>query len=207
MSDFDTPEAEIADLKQRLEAMRREKDDALELVSQMRESLQESSDMIDDWISVFDMQQDDRGVWIFDGQKSLWDDYGQLLTEYGNLLRDWNKYVARFNATVAPKDAGRPLAASDAQVAKVRELRKAGKSLRTIASDTGLGLRTVRTILDKDADRGRGADAKNALRKKEFNRMRAAAFRERKRRFEALPKQLAEIQTDRTRLQKKTRGL
>jgi len=207
MNDFDTPEAEIASLKERLADARREKDDALELVGEMRESLQESSDMIDSWIAVFEMEQDERGVWMFDNQKSLWDEYEQVLANYAKLARKWAKFVPRFNASVDPKDAGRPIAASKAQMAKVRALRKAGQSLRAIATETGLGLRTVRTILDKDAGKGRAAERKNHLRKVEFNRMRAAAFRSRKRQFEALPKQLAEIQKDRARLQKAARGL
>lgn len=44
-------------------------------------------------------------------------------------------------------DVGRPLAATDAQCAEVRKLRKAEVSLRDIAERTGLGVRTVRTIL------------------------------------------------------------
>jgi DNA-binding CsgD family transcriptional regulator len=44
---------------------------------------------------------------------------------------------------------GRPLAASEAQQATVRRLRKAGKSLRWIAEETSLGLNTVRTIVGK----------------------------------------------------------
>lgn len=50
-------------------------------------------------------------------------------------------------ASQARAGAGRPLAATEAQIAEVRKLRKAGGSLRDIASQTGLGLQTVRTIL------------------------------------------------------------
>jgi len=32
------------------------------------------------------------------------------------LIADWNKFVGQYNVTVAPKNAGRPLAASGAQV-------------------------------------------------------------------------------------------
>jgi hypothetical protein len=61
----------------------------------------------------------------------------------------WNKLVPEYNAVVAPRDIGRPVAASDAQQTEVMVLHKAGKSLRWIAGATGLGLRTVRTIVDK----------------------------------------------------------
>jgi hypothetical protein len=51
-------------------------------------------------------------------------------------------------ATVRPRNVGRPLAASEAQCATVLKLHKAGTSLRAIAEETSLGLRTVRTIVD-----------------------------------------------------------
>ena len=47
------------------------------------------------------------------------------------------------------QDVGRPLAASDAQVATVLRLHKDGKSLRWIVDETSLSLRTVRTIVDR----------------------------------------------------------
>jgi hypothetical protein len=60
--------------------------------------------------------------------------------------------AARSSKPLQPQRAqpvGRPLAASEAQQATVRKLRKAGKSLRWIAEETALGLNTVRTILVK----------------------------------------------------------
>lgn len=207
MSEFDTPEAEIAYLKERLAEARREKDEALDLLNEMRESLQQSSDVIDSWIEVFEMQQDERGVWIYDSQQSLWQEHDDLLKEHARLTRDWNKFVARYNATISPKDPGRPLAASDDQIKRVHALRAASTSLRVISQETGVGLRTVRTILDNAAGKGRTAERKAELRKREFNRLRAAAFRARKRKLNALPQQIHEMQKHRDELQKAARGL
>ena len=39
----------------------------------------------------------------------------------------WNRFVPDYNAIVAPRNVGRPLAASEAQVATVLKLHKAGK--------------------------------------------------------------------------------
>jgi hypothetical protein len=50
---------------------------------------------------------------------------------------------------------GRPLAAGEGQIATVLQLRASGTSLRDIVEETGLGLSTVRTIIDKKRDAGR----------------------------------------------------
>lgn len=202
-----TPDARIALLTHQLSEARREKDEALELVQTMREHLQESSDLIDQWIEVFDMQQDERGVWIFDRNASLFEEYKTLLDEHRSLLAEWNKFVPRYNATVAPQNIGRPLAASEAQVAEVKRLRKTGQSLREVVKATGLSMRTVRTILDKDEGKGRAAAKAHELRRKEFGRLRAAAFRARKRKLDALPKEIARVQADAKRLAKAAKGL
>jgi hypothetical protein len=60
-------------------------------------------------------------------------------------VRDWNKYLPRINGE--PRNVGRPLAASEAQVVQVLKLRQQGYSLRDIADETSLGLSTVRTIV------------------------------------------------------------
>ena len=67
--------------------------------------------------------------------------------KYQMLLRNWNRFVPEWNALVRPRNVGRPLAASEAQVAEVLKLHKAGGSLRGIADATSLGLATVRTII------------------------------------------------------------
>src|SRR5262245_14092720 len=95
-------------------------------------------------------QRDDDGNW----SASAWIDQAlKMRDDYHAIVRDWNQFVPQYNAVVVPRqrNVGRPLLASDAQVDEVLKLRKAGKSLRTIAEETSLGLRTVCTIVDKGA--------------------------------------------------------
>ena len=127
-----------------------ERDGAYDLVASLRERLQGSNDLISSWISAFDMELNDKGLW-----QQPWDSlrakYDRLCDDYDALAKDWNKFVPHYNKVVAPKlrNFGRPLVASPAQKAKVLRLRKGGASLRSIADQTGLGLRTVRTITEK----------------------------------------------------------
>jgi Homeodomain-like domain len=62
--------------------------------------------------------------------------------------------MKKYIALIAHRNIGRPLAASDAQRATVLKLHKAQHSLRSIAEDVNLSLRTVRTIIDKRDGRG-----------------------------------------------------
>lgn len=204
---LDLAHAERDFARESLDRMRRERDEALELVSAMREHSKEIDDLLEGWIDVFEMQQDERGIWMFDNQTGLFNEHQQLLDDHRKLIGEWNKMVSRYNATVQPQDRGRPLAASDAQAAKVKELRRAGQSLRAIASETGLSLRTVRTVLDNAQGKSRDTAKKAEIRRKEFSRLRGAAFRARKRKLESLPKELARLQKSSSKLDKEARGL
>jgi hypothetical protein len=74
-------------------------------------------------------------------------EHDQLIDDYNKLVRDWNRYLPRINGE--PRNVGRPLAASEAQCVTVLKLHKSGVSLRGIVEETGLGLRTVRTIVEQ----------------------------------------------------------
>ena len=51
-----------------------ERDEANELVDQMREHLDDYDRLIEQWIEVFEMQQDEHGKWPFDpSQSELWE--------------------------------------------------------------------------------------------------------------------------------------
>ena len=71
------------------------------------------------------------------------DDYEELRAKYNKLVGRFNKHIARL------QPIGRPLAASEAQEADVLKRHKRGESLRNIAEETTLGLRTVRTIVGR----------------------------------------------------------
>jgi len=179
-------EAELKQRDAKIKLLTTERDEAQELLSQMRQHVEDHDRLIEQWIEVFEMQQNEAGTWIFDPQQSeLWTAYDELLKQNKDLIGQWNKFVPQYNATVNPRPIGRPLAASVAQQRDVVKRRKAGASLRTIAHATGLGLRTVCTILEQ---RTRA----NKLRRQTFDRSRAAAYRARRKSRERLPRDITD---------------
>ncbi len=137
------------------------------LVSEMREQVEDcNAHIIKSWIEGFEMTLNtnnesewnrsfiESDEWFEKYQEVLlrkWDrsfiEADEWFEKYQVLLRNWNRFVPEWNALVRPRNVGRPLAASEAQVAEVLKLHKAGGSLRGIADDTSLGLATVRTIV------------------------------------------------------------
>jgi len=193
---------------ERIKELREEQTQHHELMTEMREHLEDCKAALDNWIDVFDMQLDDSGNYIFDSRQSeIWTEHLALLDKHNALLREWNKFVGRFNSTVQPGTLGRPLAASPAQCSKVRQLWKTGASLRSIVTETSLSLRTVRTILDKDAGKDSVSKRTNELRRKELDRQRAKAFRARNARREAIPQTVTELRKRATTLIKAAKGL
>src|SRR5439155_16090338 len=101
--------------------------------------------------------------------------------KYMALLHKWNRTVTLFNAKIGqPSGTGRPLEASESQRAEVLRLRKAGASLRGIAEETNLGLRTVRTIIDRKHGTDR-TSKRHEIRRIEINRQEETRRRVRER--------------------------
>ena len=200
-----------ADLQRRddqIKDLRRERDEARELVDQMREQVEDGGALIDSWIEVFRMEQDEDGLWIIDHGHSLdWDNVLEMNERHKKLIRQWNKFIGEYNSTIAPRSLGRPLQASDDQVKEVHKLRKAGRSLRAIAEQTSLGLGTVRTIVWKDQGTDRTTKRTNLLRKREFDRLRAADYRTRKKARDRLPGRINAILKRGEDLVKAAKGL
>ena len=201
-------EHDLKRANEKIEELRVELMDAQNLIDQMRYQIEDNRNLIDRWIEVFDMQLGDDGLWLFDSnQAQLWQDYSEMMDVYRKLIKDWNKFVGRYNSTVAPKDIGRPLAASEAQQADILKRRKAGASLRAIATVSGLSLRTVRTVIERNEKRDRTAKHKKELRRIEFNRQRAVAFRARMAKRKQLEKDINAQQKTAERLLKAAKGL
>jgi hypothetical protein len=199
---------EIERLESRVSELRADLSQANDLADEMREHVEDASHLIENWIEVFDMDLDDDDLWIFDpNQSRLWEAHKTLREEHSKLIRDWNKFAADYNSVVAPRSLGRPLQASDAQVKDVRKLRKKGVSLRRIAAETGLGLRTVRTVVEKDEGTGRTSKQTNLFRKRELDRLRAAEYRARKRGRDRLPKEINKTLKRGKELVKAAKGL
>ncbi len=199
-------ELDLGHRDEQIKELREERGRAVDLVDQMRENVEDANELIESWIEAFDMKLDEDGLWHFD-QDKIMDGYEKLNENHNKLIRQWNRFVADYNSTVAPRGLGRPLEASEAQVKEVRKLRKTRASLRTIAEQTGLGLRTVRTIVDKDAGTGRIGKRTNLLRKREIDRLRAAEYRSRKRIRDQLPKRITETRKRGEELIKAAKGL
>ena len=199
-------EVDLRHRDEQIKELREERRRAVDLVDEMRDNIEDSNSLIDSWIDAFGLELGEDRTYTWPRHR-LVDQYSDLLEKYNKLVRKWNKFIGDYNRTVAPRGLGRPLEASDAQVKEVRKLRKAENSLRAIAAQTGLGLRTVRTIIDKDAGIGRIGKRTNLLRKREIDRLRAAEYRSRKRIRDQLPKRITETRKRGDELIKAAKGL
>ena len=146
-------EDELKEAQRRIDELRRERDERDTLVAEMREHIKARSALTEAWIEAFEMEQGSDGTWRW---KSSFAEGDEWFAKYSALVKQWNAAVADFNAKIAPRPVGRPLAASEAQVEAVHKLRKRGGSLRDIAYETGLSLNTVRSIV---SDEGRAMRA------------------------------------------------
>jgi|SRR5215831_17933212 len=139
------------ELKQRdarIRELRNDLNKAEALISEEREHVEDANALIDSWIEAFEMRQDESGKWSY----SPWFDAAQVARdEWEKLVKEWNKNVTLFNNTIAPRNVGRPLAASEAQQAQIIKLHKAGKSERAIAEELTLSRRTVTTGHQQEA--------------------------------------------------------
>jgi hypothetical protein len=125
-----------------------------DVTTRAAECMQDCESMIDTWIQAFDMVQDEEGRWRWNGD---FIDGHEWFEKHRELLKEWNRFVPEYNVAVRLRNVGRPLAASDAQIEQVLRLHKSGVSLRGIVEETSLGLRTVRTIIDRPDWRDRAS--------------------------------------------------
>jgi transposase len=165
--------------------LRSEQDESSDLIRRLRENAEDYTASIESWCEAFGMVLTDKG-WTW---SPFWDEYAKLTEDYSALVRQWNRALPILNAGL--QDVGRPLAASDAQVAVVLKLRKAGHSLRAIVDETNLTLRTVRTIVE----RKRGVDRTTKARRQriEIDKQQRAHWKARKRTGDALPKRVETV--------------
>jgi hypothetical protein len=180
----DALDDELRQRDRRIAELRAELSEAEQLISELRQQVEDCDALIEQWKEAFGMVQDDSG-WRYAPWLKEHESYHDM---YCNVVRDWNRFVPEYNAAVNPRPVGRPLAASDAQVAQVMKLRKRGVSLRGIVEETGLGLGTVRTIIDGDAGRDRATMKR--LERIDPDRKLEASWRARKRTRDALPARL-----------------
>jgi hypothetical protein len=119
--------------------------------------------------------------------------------------RRWNKYLPVINRE--PRNVGRPLAASEAQVVQVRKLRKAGRSLRHIAEDTSLSVDTVRTIVGKMNGNDRTTTKHRQRLERIDERQRLVKWKRQRRTGDALPRRVQRVVEEGRALVKEAKGL
>jgi hypothetical protein len=173
-----------------------------DLVTRQDEHVRDCGEQIERWVQAFDMVQDAEGVWKW---RSSFVEGQEWFEKYRELLKEWNRFVPDYNAAVRHRNVGRPLAASDAQVEQVLKLHKQGSSLRDIAEETSLGLRTVRTIIDRP-------DWRDRTSRKHLDRIKPDVAAERawlakSRMRAALPKSINATRKTCDELHKEARGL
>jgi hypothetical protein len=198
--DVEQLEAELRLCKERLAELRAEHDKALALNTEMREHLEDVAAHRESWVEALRLVLNADGKYVRDEEADVMVWYAELLQKHNDLVAKWNKFVPRYNSTVSPRPRGRPLDASEAQVADVLKRHKAGESLRKIAGATALSFSTVRTIVA-------GKDRSRELRRREFDKHRAREFRARKRLHDNEPKQMTEERETSERLIKAAKGL
>jgi Helix-turn-helix domain of resolvase len=138
-------EDEIKHRDRRISEPREEVDELRDLVERQRENVEDAASVIEHWEETFEMVLTEGG-WSWG---PFWEKHNKLIDAYQDLVQKFNKYVHLFNSRLHGQNVGRPLAASEAQVALVLKLRQQGTSLRNIADETSLGLSTVRTIVGR----------------------------------------------------------
>jgi hypothetical protein len=193
-------EDELKRRDQRIEELRQEADEMRDLVRRMEESIEDADNVIEAWKEALEMEETEAGVWTW---KPFWDARWKLVDDYNDLVRRWNKFLPVINGRTQP--VGRPLAASEAQQATVRKLRKAGKSLRWIAEETSLGVNTVRTIVGK-VD-GTDRTTRKHQERIDPDRQQAIRWKRQKRTGDALPKRAQRVVEEGRVLLKEAKGL
>ena len=199
--DLKTARRDIKLKDERIEELRREVDDTRELLREMEEHVSDRDAYLEGWISAFGMVLNDKDEWTWDNFVQA---YRKNIDDYEDLRADYNKLVGRFNRNIARvQPVGRPLAASEAQESVVLKRHKAGKSLRDIADETSLGLRTVRTIIG----RANGSDRTTAQRRLRLDpEAKPASLLAQKRSIDSLPKRATTLLNDGKELLKAAKG-
>jgi hypothetical protein len=195
-------EAELKQRDRRIADLKRDLDKERELTQRLDEHLRDAVDTFDTWKQAFEMEQNDKGEWVWDWSYAAGVEWCE---KYNALLKEWNKFVPEYNAVVRPRNVGRPIAASEAQQAQIIKHHKAGKSERWIAEEMTLSRRTVTTVIGKK--HGIDRTTLNHLSRIAHDRGRERQWRAKSQSRKALPKRIAAWQETAAELHKEVKGL
>jgi hypothetical protein len=191
---------EIKQRDRRIEELRQEIDEQRDLIQRLREHIEDNVSCMESWKETFDMEQPEVGMWTW---KPFWDEHWQTIDDYNKLVDKWNKYLPLMNGR--PRNVGRPLGASEAQVIAVLKLRKAGSSIRVIAEETSLAKSTVETIIAKK--NGTDRTTQKHRNRIEVDRQLLTTWKRQKRTGDALPKRAQRVVEEGRDLIKEAKGL
>lgn len=202
---------DVEQLRANLRDLRRRLTEAEELgstIGEVHQRLEDAAETREQWIEEFKMELTEQNTWRFNPDSFAgWDAYEELRQRYEALIKEWNEFVPQYNDAVVSRSVrqvGRPLAASESQVARVLALRGQGRSYGWIAEATGLGLKTIRSIVTRPE---REKAERQLLKRRALNREDARRYRARKAARERLESRITDEAKDMTRLLKATKGL
>src|SRR4051812_26781667 len=94
-------ERELRQCDGKITELKTEHGEMLEIMRRMREHAEDHDRLLDQWIDVFQMSQDDTGTFNFDpDQSELWQRHVELWHKREALVKQWNKFVPIYNATI-----------------------------------------------------------------------------------------------------------
>jgi hypothetical protein len=140
--------------EQRIEELKESHEARVDTISAMVEQVQECDAQIERWIEAFNMVRNDKGVWMWGDD--LIEDRNKWFNEYRRIRDEWNRFVPEYNAVVAPsarlaslRNIGRP-ARCRSWPGRAYQGPPEGRQVTALdCGGDGLGLQTVRTVLDK----------------------------------------------------------
>jgi hypothetical protein len=192
-------EDEVKAKDRRIEELRQEIDELRDLNRRMEEHADDYVSTLQTWQSL-DMQRDENGEWEW---QPFWDDFHKLVDKYLSLVRRWNRHMGQSDTN----PPGRPLAADAYQIEKVRQLHEQGESLRAIAGETELSLRTVRTIVGRWNGNDRTTEKYRKRLQIEIDRKQETHWKQIKRTGDALPRRVQAVVEEGQALVKEAKGL
>lgn len=195
-------EDQVKECERRIAELKNELEEERDRVTRQNEHVKDVNDMIEQWKQAFDMIQNEEGAWTFNDWVLQMDGYRE---KYFKLVSEWNKFVPLYNARMAPRNIGRPIAASDSQREIVLKLSGKGYSLRGVADETGLTLATVRTIISQRS--GTDRTSMKHLERIDPERARRKTLETRSRMIRTLPKKIAALEKAGGELLKEFKGL
>jgi len=172
---------ELAEVRKELKKARKAEQDALAKVTRLmadyrRDLERERAESVADLRELMEEEREARLEWHERYTSGRDDELARISEELGHDLSDRATLldtIAKLQERVArltPKEAGRRRAATPAQEREILKRRDKGDSLRAIAAAVGLGLRSVRTVVEE-------RDTRRTLTARENAKLRARRYR------------------------------